>query len=112
MQRIGSFTRNDDHIFEGQITTLAVKLEVKLIPNPEAEDGSSRAPDLLAFSGAAEIGAAWAKQENGRPPYYTIRLDDPSWPAPLSAALFQNRLDPKKFDMVWSRAPARESIAP
>ncbi len=71
MRRIGSFTRNGDHIFEGQITTLAVKLEVReLIPNAEAEDGSSRAPDLLAFSGAAEIGAAWAKPQG-------------EWPTPL-----------------------------
>ncbi|TSD87032.1 DUF736 domain-containing protein [Mycobacterium sp. KBS0706] len=111
MQRIGSFTRRDE-IFEGQITTLTVKLEVRLVPNPEQDDGNGRAPDLLAFSGDAEVGAAWAKQENGRPPYYTIRLDDPSWPSPLSAALFQNRLDAKRFDMVWSRNPGRDGSAP
>jgi uncharacterized protein (DUF736 family) len=111
MQRIGVFTKKDE-ILEGQVTTLAVKIDVRLVPNPDVQDGNGRAPDLLAFSSGAEIGAAWAKQETGKPTYYTIRLDDPSWASPLSAALFQNRLDSNRFDMVWSRSSARDSSAP
>ena len=110
MQRIGMFTRKDE-ILEGQISTLTVKIEVRLVPNPEQDDGNARAPDLLAFSGDAEIGAAWEKHETGRPAYYTIRLDDPSWAAPLSAVLFKNRFDDKRYDVVWSRSPGRDGSA-
>lgn len=107
MQRIGSFNRTEDGIFEGKVTTLTVQIDVKLIPNPDIEQGDAKLPDLLAFSSGAEIGAGWAKQEGDRPVFYTLRLDDPSWPAPLNAALFQNKFRSGRFDLVWSRTAAR-----
>ncbi|MDR6293818.1 uncharacterized protein (DUF736 family) [Inquilinus ginsengisoli] len=107
MQRIGSFSRTEDGIFEGKVATLTVQIDVKFIPNPDVEDADSKLPDLLAFSNGAEIGAGWAKQEGGKPVFYTIRLDDPSWAAPLNAALFQNKFRSTRFDLVWSRVPAR-----
>ena len=111
MQRIGSFTRKDE-IFEGQVNTLGIQIDVRLAPNPDTDEGNTKAPDMLAFAGGAEIGAAWLKQEGGRPAFYTIRLDDPSWSAPLSAALFQNKHDSRRFDLVWSRHTVREVAAP
>lgn len=110
MQRIGSFTRAEDGIFEGRVLTLTVQIELKFVPNPDIEGLGSKLPDLIAFavSNNAEIGAAWAKQEGKKPVFYTVRLDDPSWPAPLTAALFQNKVQPALYDLVWSRNSGRE----
>jgi len=113
MQRIGSFSRTEDGIFEGRVLTLVVQVELKFIPNPDVEEPGSKLPDLIAFamSNNAEIGAAWAKQEGKKPVFYTVRLDDPSWPAPLTAALFQNKMQPALYDLVWSRSPGRDGSA-
>jgi len=108
MQRIGSFSRTEDGVFEGRVLTLTVQVDLKLIPNSDIEGPGTKLPDLLAFaSNNAEIGAAWAKQEGNNPVFYTVRLDDPSWPGPLNAALFQNKFQPTLYDLVWSRGTPR-----
>ena len=56
------------------------------------------------FAGQSRIGDAWAARSGGESPkdYLRVRLDDPSLPEPISAALFQSD-DGKQAQLVWNR---------
>lgn len=51
--------------------------------------------------GGIEIGAGWRKaaKETGRP-YHSVKLDDPSFPAPIYASLVE--VD-GAYALIWSR---------
>lgn len=61
---------------------------------------SDKAPDLRAYAGAIEIGAAWKRtaRETGRE-FFSVKLDDPSFPAPI----FANLVEIDGYALVWSR---------
>ena len=52
--------------------------------------------------GRAEIGAAWTKSSNEGREYLSVKLDDPSFTAPIFASLFADE-DGKSFNLIWSR---------
>lgn len=88
MAQIGTFTRNEDGSFAGVIKTLNLSVKARLVV---AEKDSEKSPDLRALVGNIEIGAAWKKvaKETGRE-YHSLKLDDPSFPAPIYASLVEN----------------------
>ena len=51
-----------------------------------------------------EIGAAWSKRSNEGRDYLGLKLDDPSFTAPIFANLFSDEGD--TYSLVWSR-PAK-----
>ncbi len=53
------------------------------------------------------LGAAWQQRSGGDPPrdYLNVRLDDPSWPEPVTAALFAAD-EGREGRLVWSRRRA------
>jgi uncharacterized protein (DUF736 family) len=54
--------------------------------------------------GRVEIGAAWSKRSNeGR-----VKLDDPSFTAPIYANLFDDE-DGDGFSLIWSRPSGRRA---
>ena len=53
--------------------------------------------------GRAEIGAAWSKQSNEGRDYLSLKLDDPSFTAPILANLFDDP-DGESFTLIWSRS--------
>ncbi len=57
------------------------------------------------YAGRAELGAAWKARTNGEEPcyYLSVQLDDPSFPEPIRAALFEE--DGAAF-LVWNRREA------
>ena len=82
MATIGTFTLDRDGSLKGQIKTLNLSdAEVSLEPVESQKEG---APAYRLYAGAVELGAAWAKpaKESGRE-YHQVRLDDPSFPAPI-----------------------------
>jgi uncharacterized protein (DUF736 family) len=106
MANIGSFVRNEDGTFSGEIRTLRVKVPARFVP---VEDKSNeQAPDLRIFApGKVELGAAWARTSDSGLTYYSVALDDPSFAAPVYAALLPTESDPVRFNLAWSR-PRRE----
>jgi uncharacterized protein (DUF736 family) len=77
-------------------------VKARLVPNDNRE--SEQAPAFKVFAGRSELGAAWrirSTGENSRE-YVSVRLDDPTFPSPLSAALFE-AADGKEAQLVWSR---------
>lgn len=53
-----------------------------------------------------EIGAAWAKCSNEGRDYLGLKLDDPSFHAPIFANLF-NYEDGDGYSLIWSRPSRR-----
>ena len=50
----------------------------------------------------AEIGAAWEKRSNEGRDYVSVKLDDPSFNAPIYANLFEDE-GGESFTLIWSR---------
>ncbi|MBR1033122.1 DUF736 domain-containing protein [Bradyrhizobium liaoningense] len=103
MATIGSFTSNGNGGFTGSIRTLTLTLNVKAqfrrIENP-----SDKGPHFRVFAAAnVELGAAWQRvaQETGRD-YLSVKLDDPSFPAPIYATLVEVEGE-EGLQLIWSR---------
>ncbi|MEE9454660.1 MAG: DUF736 domain-containing protein [Paracoccaceae bacterium] len=99
MATIGSFTLSKDR-YVGTIRTLTINVKVKIVTNSDKKSDS--APDFRIYAGQAELGAAWKAQSKGDEPrdYLSVLLDDPSFPEPVRAALFEE--DGAAF-LVWNR---------
>jgi len=99
MATIGSFTTGKDG-YVGTIRTLTVNVKAKIVTNDSKK--SEGAPDFRVYAGRAELGAAWKAQTNGEEPrdYLSVQLDDPSFPEPIRAALFEE--DGAAW-LVWNR---------
>ena len=101
MATIGTFTKNENGAgFTGAVKTLTLNVKAKFVPS----DGESeRGPDFRIFAGATEFGAAWKKtaRETQRE-YLSVKLDDPSFPAPIYASLVEAE-DGSGHNLIWSR---------
>jgi uncharacterized protein (DUF736 family) len=103
MATIGTFTKNENGAgFSGSVKTMTLNVKtVRFIP---AEGESERGPDFRIFAGATtEFGGAWKKiaRETQRE-YLSVKLDDPSFPAPIYASLVEAE-DGESFNLIWSR---------
>lgn len=97
MTIIGTFTKQEDG-FQGSLTTLTLKTKVAIRPI-EAKAGE-KSPDYRLFAGGSEIGAAWAVTGKSGTPYLSVRIDDPSFPAPINARLVTGE---KAHSLIWNR---------
>ena len=102
MSVIGTFTPAKDGGWTGSIRTLTINAKLRLVPNDNRDN--ENAPVFRVFAGQSRIGDAWAARSGGESPrdYLRVRLDDPSLPEPISAALFQSE-DGKEAQLVWNR---------
>ena len=100
MAQIGAFTRDETGTFIGAIRTLTLNVKATVRPCDKSTDN---APDHRVYAGAVEIGAGWSKEarENGSD-YLSLKLDDPSLPAPIFANLVQGE-KPGEHRLIWSR---------
>jgi uncharacterized protein (DUF736 family) len=100
MATIGTFTEKDGR-FTGTIRTMTINVRAQLVPN--ADKSSDGAPDYRLYAGGAELGAGWQQDsKDGETPYVAIKLDDPSFAAPVRAAFFANEEDGTGV-LVWNR---------
>jgi uncharacterized protein (DUF736 family) len=100
MANIGSFKKSG-HEFQGEIVTLSVQTKgVRIVP--EANRTNDNAPSHRVFVGRAEIGAAWSKRSSEGRDYLSVKLDDPSFNAPIYANLFDDE-GGETFTLIWSR---------
>ena len=98
MANIGSFKKSGQE-FQGEIVTLSLQTKgVRIVP--ETDQTSDIAPSHRVYVGRAEIGAAWSKRSNDGRDYLSVKLDDPSFNAPIYANLFKGETD---YTLVWSR---------
>jgi uncharacterized protein (DUF736 family) len=93
MATIGTFIASDNG-FIGSIKTLTLNTKARFVASEKDND---KAPDYRIFAGVTEFGAAWKKtaRDSDRE-YVSVKLDDPSFPAPIYAS-------PVKVTLIWSR---------
>ena len=104
MATIGSFTKVEDG-FTGEIVTLSVQArKVRIVQDPRAT--VENAPSHRVYVGRAEIGAAWSKRSSEGREYLSLKLDDPSFTAPIYANLFDDE-DGETYSLIWSRPTGR-----
>jgi uncharacterized protein (DUF736 family) len=84
MATIGTFTAADNG-YTGSVKTLTLNVKARFVATEKEND---KAPDYRIEAGSIEFGAAWEKtaRESDRE-YLSVRLDDPSFPAPIYASL-------------------------
>lgn len=112
MAIIGSFKRTGNNEFTGEIVTLSLQAKnVRIVP--EANRSGDNAPSHRVFVGRVEIGAAWSKRSNEGRDFLGLKLDDPSFTAPIYANLFNDEQG-EDYSLIWSRptAAATRSKAP
>ena len=100
MANIGSFKKVGSD-FQGEIVTLSLQAKgVRIVA--EASRSNDNAPSHRVYVGRAEIGAAWSKRSEEGRDYLSLKLDDPSFNAPIYANLFNDE-DGDGYTLIWSR---------
>ena len=99
MATIGSFTRDESGVFTGTIRTLTLNVKASIRPATKDND---KAPDYRVTTAAGvEFGAGWSKNSREDRAYVSVKLDDPSLPAPIYATLCEG--DNDTHNLIWSR---------
>ena len=99
MATIGTFTKDDAGNYNGSIKTLT--LDVKKATFRKVEKTNDQAPDFRIFSGQTEFGAAWKKTSRENRDYLSVKLDDPSFAAPIYASLVDAE---EGYSLIWARS--------
>ena len=106
MANIGTFKKSGNE-FTGQIVTLSVQAKnVRIVPATTRSGDNS--PSHRVYVGRVEIGAAWAKRSNEGRDYLGLKLDDPSFTAPVYANLVKDK-DGEAYSAIWSRRAGKRS---
>jgi uncharacterized protein (DUF736 family) len=102
MSNIGTFTKSGD-TFNGEIVSIGFQSKnVRILPeNPSTNEN---APSHKVFVGAIELGAAWSKTSREGRKYLSLKLDAPSFAAPIYASLFDED-DGETYNLIWTRNP-------
>ena len=98
MAQIGTFTRGEDGSTpapSGRSRSTSKRASFR--PTPRT---NGKAPALRVLAGNVEIGAAWQRTSKENTVYHSVKLDDPSFPAPIFANLVA--VD-DGYALVWSR---------
>jgi uncharacterized protein (DUF736 family) len=105
MATIGTFKKTGSNEFTGEIVTLSVQAKnVRIVP--ETNRSGDNSPSHRVYVGRVEIGAAWSKRSNEGRDYLGLKLDDPSFTAPIFANLFDDE-DGEGYSLIWSRPNRR-----
>lgn len=70
-----------------------------------AEGDNDKGPDFRIFAATTEFGAAWKKTSREGRNYLSVKLDDPSFAAPIYASLVETDTE-GDFALIWSRRAA------
>ncbi len=87
MTTIGMFQKTPEGSFHGAIRTLALSL--KAVDIRPIEASGEHSPSHRVYAGATELGAAWPLVRAEKPDGLSVRLDDPSFAAPINALLVE-----------------------
>jgi len=107
MPQIGQFTRTKNG-YSGRIHTLALDLEIVLVPAEHSD--AENAPDYRAHLGGGagpEVGAGWKRTGEKAGDYVSVQIDDPMLAHPIRANLFQSGDDKSAWGLHWARPQKR-----
>ena len=61
MSQIGFVTKQSDGSYTGQIRTISIKADIRIVPNGSKQPESNQ-PDFRVLAGPVEIGAGWNRK--------------------------------------------------
>lgn len=105
--QIGTF-KADANGYEGDLHSLLLSVPGVSISRVVSK-ASASTPDFAIIAtrqsmgddfDEIEIGAAWQKTSKSGKPYLSVKLDDPTLPAPIHCALIEHH---EHFALVWNR---------
>lgn len=99
MALIGTFSKSSEG-YSGTIRTMTINVKAALVLNDK--NGNDKAPDFKVVADGKELGAAWRAKGKEDKDFLRVELDDPSFAAPIRAALFENG-EEGKAALVWNR---------
>lgn len=107
--KIGEFAADNTGVLHGRIFGLGLGVTPVLF-EPQTSKGGKRYFRLIAdpANEAYEIGAAFPK-EKGETVYHSVSIESPALPAPINAALFQDK-DSGTFNLVWNRQDSGKDL--
>lgn len=97
MSTIGTFSKTGDG-YNGTLHTLVFSVNVRFTAIPKEGDNG---PDYRITAGSMEIGAGWKRHSINNKPYISVKLDDPTFVAPINGRLID--LDNDSAALYWSR---------
>lgn len=104
---IGRFKPTHDGGFQGRLETIVLDVDLQLRPNPARSHPNQ--PQLIVYRGESDIGAAWVKEQagqGGRPRLVVnVKVDDPTWPRPITFGIVPGERGASDFIAIWSRSP-------
>ena len=98
MATIGTFIASGNG-FTGTVKTLSLNVKAKLVL---VERSNEKSPDFRILAGNVEFGAAWKKTSERGSEYLSVKLDDPSFAAPIFATLSTVEGE-EGYSLIWSR---------
>ena len=105
MATIGTFKQIGEGEYLGDIFTLTLNLKgVRIVPVAVQSD---KAPTHRVHVRRTELGAAWSKRSQGDRDYLSLKLDDPSFNAPIYASLVEDE-GGETHSLVWNRPAKRD----
>jgi uncharacterized protein (DUF736 family) len=100
MSIIGTFERSGNCII-GTLHLASLNVGLAFQPTRHA-DGEGNRPAYEIFMGSYQLGSAWKqKSRETNRDYLSVKLDDPTFPAPIYAALFER--EGGSHVLVWNR---------
>mgnify|MGYP006305440269 FL=1 len=101
MTTIATLSKTDNG-YVGELQTLSLNSRISLLPTPNAK---GRVPEFQVIAlekdgTGIEIGGAWKRTSKNGNTYLSVRLDDPSFTAPVYANLIERD---DQHVLIWNR---------
>jgi uncharacterized protein (DUF736 family) len=111
--RLGQFIQYTDDTYRGTVSFLGlgtVEVATQRVISKEGDPYIKLVgdPDNTAY----EIGALFEKKKANGEIYFSVAIDSPLLPNPISAALFRDRDSIDLFNLVWQRPEQQIKAAP
>jgi uncharacterized protein (DUF736 family) len=105
MATIGTFEHIGDSEYLGDIFTLS--LRAKNVRIVSVSRTNENAPSHRISLDQVEVGAGWSRRSNEGRDYLSVKLDDPSFNAPINANLVHDE-GAETCRLIWSRPNRRQ----
>lgn len=100
MATIGHFTKQENGSFVGTIQTLSFSTRATFEALTKRNDKS---PDYRITVSLSDLGAAWKRTGDNGDEHFSVRLDDPSFTAPINCRLVKTGIE-HGYSLIWERA--------
>lgn len=108
MAQIGHFSRTPSG-YSGRIRTLSIDLELTFVPTDSVDVENAPAYRIhLGDEDGPEVGAGWKHMGERAGAFVSVVLDDPVFPQPIRARLFQSDEDGRDWVLHWTRQKKRD----